>query len=1016
MNFSLCSLLSIFLCVSITSASTPTSPFGLLVDFKPSPSLGVRLSPSFGWIVPSCDTHPDQSQVAYEIIITNLVTGQTVWDSGKVVSNQSTYAEYTGPTLPSSTRFNWTVTTWTQDCTSSPSDSSLFITGPFSSFDSTAQFITTTVPATFGYFRMEVSIPSTLVSAVGFIAAYVDEPLLSGFKIYCNDELVALGPGRGEAPVFGGDGVFRNLPITTLDFTSQLITNTGQKVALALQTMHNTPKVIFQILMTSSDGTESILVTNSSWSSFNGDLHRFPGPARNGGSAGTGFLEYIDARGEPVGWRTVGFVEDEKWVPAVATNPSATELQNMHPRMEQNMAWSAYPVQSLWSVPAPPFPPTGPVWCGIGPENTNLELSCWNNSIIQDISFASFGTPTGTCPNNLQKGSCNAASSLDVVKKACVGKTSCSVPVTNDNFGGDPCVNTPKQLGVQLVCPGTPPPPPPPPSLPAAFIADFGKEFQGGLILTVPNGVAGTVVSISCGEKLIKNGTAIDYTWGWQFTWTLRDGAQVLEQHKYMECRWVFIEFSVDTQFTLSAWRVNYPWVESDSNFQSDNEILNAVYNLCRYTLYSASLDTYTDSNTRERTPYEADGLIAMSGRLVVQREYLYARHSHAYVIQNPTWPVEWQQLDTFLGWQDFMATGQPDLAMAFKDIMHERTKISFLNTSNGLLNTDAMGSHITDWMPDANEADETQARHEFTYSNHLSVSNAMGSHGLDLLSQMITAGGGDGASIAMEASTLKSAIFEHMWDSVNNTFCDGICNEVNHNSLLMTNMYFLAFGFTQLQGQDALVKAWNIVSNWGLEQIGDYGAFWYQMALTSSYYGSYYPSVDDGTAILTALTKCDTYSWCSGLRDDNLTMTRESWHDGTYSHGWGTSALVGVTWGIMGIHELSPGFSNFIVQPKLGNLKNFNGTMPSIRGFITVSSTPGEVNVSVPCNTHATLCAPRSSYDMKEFSTVTHRLLLDEKEVQDAILIGGHLCLPREVGCGAAGLPRRLRVIEKRM
>ncbi len=35
------------------------------------------------------------------------------------------------------------------------------------------------------------------------------------------------------------------------------------------------------------------------------------------------------------------------------------------------------------------------------------------------------------------------------------------------------------------------------------------------------------------------------------------------------------------------------------------------MYDLCRYTLLSAALDTYTDSNTRERTPYEADGLIA---------------------------------------------------------------------------------------------------------------------------------------------------------------------------------------------------------------------------------------------------------------------------------------------------------------------------------------------------------------------------------------------------------------------
>lgn len=35
----------------------------------------------------------------------------------------------------------------------------------------------------------------------------------------------------------------------------------------------------------------------------------------------------------------------------------------------------------------------------------------------------------------------------------------------------------------------------------------------------------------------------------------------------------------------------------------------------------------------------------------------------------------------------------------------------------------------------------------------------------------------------------------------------------------------------------------------------------------------------DDGSAIYTALTKCDEDSWCSGLRDDNLTMVRDTDH-----------------------------------------------------------------------------------------------------------------------------------------
>lgn len=47
--------------------------------------------------------------------------------------------------------------------------------------------------------------------------------------------------------------------------------------------------------------------------------------------------------------------------------------------------------------------------------------------------------------------------------------------------------------------------------------------------------------------------------------------------------------------------------------------------------------------------------------------------------------------------------------------------------------------------------------------------------------------------------------------------------------------------------------------------------------------------------------------------------MTRESWHDGTYSHGWGSSAIVGVSWGLMGVHELTAGWATFLVKPKLG-------------------------------------------------------------------------------------------------
>ena len=117
-------------------------------------------------------------------------------------------------------------------------------------------------------------------------------------------------------------------------------------------------------------------------------------------------------------------------------------------------------------------------------------------------------------------------------------------------------------------------------------------------------------------------------------------------------------------QFDVRASVVRYPWVDTHSAFESSSTVLNAVYSLCRYTLKATSLDTFTDSNTRERLPYELDGkeaalacwneslsayplcqslthcaqrlrgaagFIAARSRFLLQREYTWTRHSFLY-------------------------------------------------------------------------------------------------------------------------------------------------------------------------------------------------------------------------------------------------------------------------------------------------------------------------------------------------------------------------------------------------
>ena len=493
------------------------APTGLLADFKRSPALGVRAAPAFTWIVPACPATSmpapagDGAQTAYRIVLTEASSGATTWESGKVESSESTYVAYGGPSLAPATRYTWFVSTWTAACASPASAPAVLVTAPWSGFAAAAQFITTpNSAATFGYFRKEITLPAGVgvTSAIAFVAAYVDVHLLSGYKLYVDDQLVNVGPGRGEAPVFGGDSLFRGLPVTTLDVTALFATAGAH--ALALQAMHCPPRVILQLVITLADGSSRSVVTDSSWRAFDGDAHRRPGPAMDGGSAGTAFVEYIDARGEPVGWRAAGFAEGAGWEAAVGAAPSAAELVDLYPRMEAAMVVDeALQVASLREIPSPPVPPGAA--CAVVPNHSVFVGACPNGSAISGVLFASFGDPSGTCPGALAKGSCDSNVSVAVVEAACVGQTYCEVLASKYAFGGaDPCPQFNKSLAVQLACPAHPGPPPPPP-VRTSYLATFLREFQGGLRLDVTDGVGGSVVEIACGEH-VTNGSVVDFT------------------------------------------------------------------------------------------------------------------------------------------------------------------------------------------------------------------------------------------------------------------------------------------------------------------------------------------------------------------------------------------------------------------------------------------------------------------------------------------------------------------------
>ena len=95
-------------------------------------------------------------------------------------------------------------------------------------------------------------------------------------------------------------------------------------------------------------------------------------------------------------------------------------------------------------------PPTS--ICNTAGEGGTLSLTCPTGRTIGAITFASYGTPNGTCGgNDFTTGSCHAASSVSVMTTACVGQTSCNVTADNLTFT-DPCSGTHKQLYVSATC------------------------------------------------------------------------------------------------------------------------------------------------------------------------------------------------------------------------------------------------------------------------------------------------------------------------------------------------------------------------------------------------------------------------------------------------------------------------------------------------------------------------------------------------------------------------------------
>ena len=303
-----------------------------------------------------------------------------------------------------------------------------------------------------------------------------------------------------------------------------------------------------------------------------------------------------------------------------------------------------------------------------------------------------------------------------------------------------------------------------------------------------------------------------------------------------------------------------------------------------------------------------------------------------------------------------------------------------------------------------------------FQMSDHLSVNQFFAIDGLRKLASLTAdVDAAFSESVQKDADALMDAVTTHTWNETTGRFCDGACIDAPHHGVT-TNAWGL---YLNVVPNERVADTCADVAAWGNDGFGmyvrrvdipqkgrgeaaaatrtvlrrrrefvatgarRYGVFIYLSALAAC-------DVDDGTAMLTALTKCDDQSWCGEL--DVATMTRENWVGGTYSHPWGTGALQGIGAGVMGIRQTAPAWATYTVKPKLGNLTFANILVPTSAGPIAVNATPSSTIVSVPPNTRAEICVRGVAATLDGIAV-------------DAHISNGYACVG--AGNGADGAPR---------
>lgn len=468
------------------------------------------------------------------------------------------------------------------------------------------------------------------------------------------------------------------------------------------------------------------------------------------------------------------------------------------------------------------------------------------------------------------------------------------------------------------------------------LVTHFGEKLQSGKIDRSPGGTiryCRTDLLLVGKRYLIEVRPPKDKRNTTQKAVRLPKSMGVVTPFRYIELEGipqdVEIEECVQMAFT-------YPFDWSASFFESSDATLNAIWDICKYSIEATTFcGVYVDGD-RERIPYEADAYINQLSHYAVDREYAIARRTHDYLMENPTWPTEWKQHSVLIAWDDYLHTGDHEsLALHYEQLKREKV-LSEFEQSDGLLNTSEIRD-IVDWPQGERDS------YDFRPVN--TVVNAFHYRTLVLMQKIakVLKRDNDAAMYAKQCHRVRRAFNSAFFAPDRGCYVDGVGSE--HVSL-HGNLFPLAFGLVDAEHQEsvlALIKSRDMACS-------VYAA---QYLLEGLY------QAGESQYALDLLTSQEDRSWFNMIREGS-TVTLEAWGKKwkpnlDWNHAWGAAPANLIPRFLVGCRPVGPGCSELVVQPQPASLDWFSARCPTIRGFVEVdykkTSDGYDCSVGLPAN-----------------------------------------------------------------